>query len=311
MEELYSLDQQTLSALRPVYGLIFLFKWRQETDLRPPESDYHGKIFFANQVINNACATQAILSVLLNCPHLELGQQLTDFKSFTADFTPDLKGLAISNSESIRQAHNSFSPPQPIVPDEAKAADKDDEAYHFISYVPVDGALYELDGLKPGPIKIAECTEDDWLDKAVPAITERTERYSKSEIRFNLMAVIKNRKEAYSQELEQLQKLHDSIQQRMTEDAGTSGVVAMETDDELPKDKEALQQKLFEVQQNLSRVQQQLEQETEKQQDWHNENIRRKHNYIPFLFNFLKTLADKQQLEPLIQRARQSKENKS
>jgi ubiquitin carboxyl-terminal hydrolase L5 len=74
--------------------LIFLFKW-QQTDT-PTENLVNDsrldEIFFARQVITNACATQAIVSVLLNCTHedLKLGSTLGEFKEFAQAFDPQV-----------------------------------------------------------------------------------------------------------------------------------------------------------------------------------------------------------------------------
>jgi ubiquitin carboxyl-terminal hydrolase L5 len=54
------------------------------------ENDTADHVFFAKQIINNACATQAILSILMNNSDIELGDDLANFKSFTADFPPDV-----------------------------------------------------------------------------------------------------------------------------------------------------------------------------------------------------------------------------
>jgi len=127
----------------------------------------------------------------MNRPELEIGSELTNLKTFSAGLPSREKGHAIGNSEVIRVAHNSFTRQDPFVMDEeTKTATKDDDVYHFISFVPHKNALYELDGLQAGPITHGECTEETWLTLARSKIQQRIEAYASSEIRFNLLAII-------------------------------------------------------------------------------------------------------------------------
>lgn len=108
-------------------------------------------------MITNACATQAILGVLLNADGIEIGKKLTEFREFTQAFDAEMKGEAISNSDMIKEAHNSFARPEPFgIDDSKKASSGKGDAYHFIAFVPFQGAVYEIDGLKGGPIKLGQ-----------------------------------------------------------------------------------------------------------------------------------------------------------
>lgn len=210
MEEIYSLDDETLSFLSShIYGLIFLFKW-SDTSKQPSQDfvsfEQDPSLYFAKQVINNACATQAILNLVMNIPEISLGEYLTEFKACTESFPPELKGLAIGNSDRIREEHNKFTQPAflHIMEDELsselskKHLDRDlEDVFHFTCFLPRNGTLYELDGLKPGPVVIGNydlSNPHSWLtDVAAPTLAQRMAQYSNQDIRFSLMALVKDR----------------------------------------------------------------------------------------------------------------------
>ncbi|GJJ05954.1 hypothetical protein Clacol_000141 [Clathrus columnatus] len=194
VDDLYSLDSETLGSMQPIHALIFLFKWVAGTDEKGgAEGTYDENFpgFFAHQVVNNACATLAVLNGLCNIPNIPMGKDLTDLVAFTTGMDPQTTGLTITSSDVLREAHNSLSPPSAVSLDGLGLPKTAEEAYHFIVYLPLAGCLYELDGLKPWPVNHGTFSEsgEGWLAKARDVINSRIATYPAGSIHFNLQAL--------------------------------------------------------------------------------------------------------------------------
>ena len=126
---------------------------------------------------------------------LDLGSDLMDLKNFTRQMDPYMKGLSISNSEKIREEHNKFSRPEPFVFSGKKKATEEDDVFHFVAYLNFKDSVFEIDGLRDGPILIAEkVSSSEWIEKVKPAIIDRINLYASNEIKFNLLAVVPDRR---------------------------------------------------------------------------------------------------------------------
>lgn len=280
VEEIWCLDKEDFEQLQPIHGLIFLFKWVPDNEpLGSVVQDNRlDKIYFAKQVTNNACATQAVINLLMNCKHpdLVLGQTLSALREFSLSFDPQMKGLTLSNSELIRTVHNSFAR-QTLFEYDSKAASKDDDVFHFVGFIPIDGRLYELDGLKGGPIDHGAIPADkNWTDVFRDVIKSRIEKYNEGEIHFSLMALVTDRKMMFEKQIADISK-----------EAEESG---METD----------------AQKNeIARLQILIEAENNKNKMYQAEIARRKHNYMAFIVELLKILAKEGKLMPLYEKAKE------
>ena len=112
----------------------FLFKFKKElyaNDNRHGiSSQANQTVYFARQTIQNACATQAIINILLNSNKIELGDTLKNFKEFTSTLPYDMRGDMIGQQELIRAKHNSFARNDPFV-----SADDNDDNILFLIFL--------------------------------------------------------------------------------------------------------------------------------------------------------------------------------
>ena len=100
-----------------------------------------------------------------------------------------------------------------------------------------------------------------------PVIEARIAKYQAGEIQFNLMAVIQDKMDNYQK---QMQECVDNGKENAA-----------------------------------SEIRMKIMEEEELRRKWHRENVRRRHNYLPFIVELLKHLAGNEQLIPVYEKAKQ------
>ncbi len=278
VEEVYDLGGDRLVSGpgdHRVLGFIFLFKWIEERRARRKawndedalfvkDADKVNSIFFAHQIVPNSCATHALVSVLLNCPDalpggtaeedaagVRLGPTLQALKDHVDHMDPENKGLAIGNCPQLARAHNSHAAPLARRMRRERGSSSGaglpapgsrytGDTFHFVSYVPIGGRLFELDGLKRYPIDHGPISPgEDWTEKFRRVITERL-GVAPDDIRFALMAVVPDRRQAALRRLRMLSTNRGivvaALKQLVKEYYGDGGEV--EQDDEEEEEEE-------------------------------------------------------------------------
>ena len=158
----------------------------------------------------------------------------------------DIRGatiaLAIKTLEDAAKAESPIKPPpakrrklatakkkKPVNPD---ADLNQEEAYHFIGYVPFQGKVWELDGLKSGPVEVGElptspspsgsdtAAHRNWMDVVRPVLRMKMRQHGGGDdetgsIRFNLLAIAEDKFCTFSDKLELLKRERNALERNL------------------------------------------------------------------------------------------------
>ena len=188
--------------------------------------------------------------------------------------------------------------------------------YWYVSFQIKCFAIFESFA-QLGPCEDASC----WWKQVRPMIQQRIEKYAANEIRFNLLAVCRNQRQYVSQMISQNCLNVELLKAALLSHGVEEGEDMQDLDENpyftpVPIDLtgltvEQLKQRLSECRSEINEYREILIREDEKAAKYKQENARRRHNFIPFIIELLKTLAANQKLQPLIDAAVKKSKSKA
>ncbi|KAJ1340377.1 hypothetical protein BSLG_005019 [Batrachochytrium salamandrivorans] len=314
--EVFSLDSEDLKAFEPIHGLIFLFEWYEEDTKQSKVAAQSGgipaNIFFINQVVPNACATQALLSIALNSPGIELDPSLVEFKQFCSGMSPAMRGLALSGFQRLRVSHNSFARqtdmPTLYYPVPQKMEYKKRVVKRF---TPVkDNGCIQANTHAKKDLKsedVVPTNGDCWTSTVVPVIQKRMNSCS---IEFNLLALIEDRIRVYERKRGLINAARTYLDTCTSKNKRFSSVdfASLISGIDLLSEKISMPTVGLDLQSAskiLDKVDciltSRLKDEAEKRKEFKDENVRRRFNYAPFIRKWFETMVKNGSLEAMIE----------
>jgi ubiquitin carboxyl-terminal hydrolase L5 len=147
------------------------------------------------------------------------------------------------------------------------------------------------------------------VEKLKPFIRKRIETYQKSEQRFNLMAIVEDKKQSLENEKTLLLSQLSASQSLLGQLQSGSSVSSSSTS--LPTDIPSLTVHISNLESRLHNLELNFSDESSKREKWRVENERRRFNYVPFAFAMLKALSSKGKLDELVDRARAKQKDRA
>ncbi|EFA84077.1 peptidase C12 family protein [Heterostelium album PN500] len=211
--DIYGIDSELLDMVpKPCIAVLLLFpitnsyeqqRYKLEDDIKSKGQIVSDKVYFMKQYIGNACGTIGVVHSVLNNANVIKFKDgfFKNFLNTTTNLNVEQRATALALNTEIEKSHEiSALQGQSSVPDEDEPV-----ILHFVSFVNVDGHLYELDGRKPFPINHSTTTEATFLEDVSKVLQKMIEE-NPEEIRFNLMGLVKSQSEEEEEEEEEEEK---------------------------------------------------------------------------------------------------------
>ncbi|KAJ8335451.1 hypothetical protein SKAU_G00387930 [Synaphobranchus kaupii] len=161
------------------------FREKQMAELGGSQGD--PKVYFLKQTVVNSCGTVGLLhAVANNQDKIEFGSDsaLKKFLNKTANMSADERATWLEENKDIHSVHDE------VAAEGQCRVEADKVNFHFITFVNVDGQLYELDGRMKFPVKHGATKEDTFIKDAAKICRQFTDR-QKDEVRFSAVALCK------------------------------------------------------------------------------------------------------------------------